>query len=117
VQALVVDFELPAEHPALFGHFPGRPIVPGALLLAQALQALLAAPHWAARLGAAPRLASVKFLAPVEPVAARAMALQLHVHDTGTRLRFEVRDVAQGGRVALCGEWVAAADAAAAGPA
>ena len=105
---LSVDFSVAAEHPALPGHFPGRPIVPGALLLAEATQAILAQPHWAARLGSTPRLAIVKFLAPVQPTAAGAMALQLHVQDTGTRLRFEVRDVGQGGRVAARGEWVAA---------
>lgn len=27
------DFIIPAEHPALAGHFPGKPIVPGALFL------------------------------------------------------------------------------------
>ena len=31
------DFRIDAGHPALLGHFPGRPIVPGALLLAQVL--------------------------------------------------------------------------------
>ncbi len=53
----------PAGHPALPGHFPGRPLVPGVLLLDAAL-ALIAA----ANPGTAPAgLARVKFLAPVGP--------------------------------------------------
>lgn len=53
----------PADHPALPGHFPGRPLVPGVLLLDAAL-ALIAA----ANPGPAPAgLARVKFLAPVGP--------------------------------------------------
>lgn len=54
-------FVLPADHPALPGHFPGRPIVPGVLLLDAVLQA-------AASLGEAPRrILRAKFAAPVEP--------------------------------------------------
>lgn len=34
------DFCVPADHPSLPGHFPGRPIVPGVLLLDYVLQAL-----------------------------------------------------------------------------
>jgi 3-hydroxymyristoyl/3-hydroxydecanoyl-(acyl carrier protein) dehydratase len=50
----------PASHPAFPGHFPGAPMVPGALLLAAALAAL--------GLGAAgTRIAAVKFLRPVGP--------------------------------------------------
>ena len=30
------DFSCPSDHPAVVGHFPGRPIVPGAMLLSQA---------------------------------------------------------------------------------
>ena len=58
-----VAFTFAASHPVFAGHFPGRPIVPGALLLAEALQALV-------RMGVAPRLRSVssaKFLSPVVP--------------------------------------------------
>ena len=50
----------PPGHPAFVGHFPGRPIVPGVLLLDAALHALGAD-------GAACRIASAKFLQPVAP--------------------------------------------------
>ncbi|MDB5757077.1 MAG: acyl-coenzyme synthetase/AMP-(fatty) acid ligase-like protein [Burkholderia sp.] len=53
-----------ADHPALAGHFPGMPVVPGVVLLDEALHAIGAA------LGAdlsACRIASVKFLSPVLP--------------------------------------------------
>ena len=53
----------PPEHPAFAGHFPGRPIVPGVLLLDAALHALGAD-------GAVCRIANAKFLQPVEPGAA-----------------------------------------------
>lgn len=55
-----------ADHPALAGHFPGQPVVPGVVLLDQVIQAL------EAHLGRVPRvtgLPSVKFLAPLEPEA------------------------------------------------
>lgn len=64
-------FTIASGHPALPGHFPGQPIVPGVVLLDHAVLRIAAA------LGRAPqpsRLASVKFLAtvvPNEPVAVR----------------------------------------------
>ena len=55
---IVARFVVPADHPALPGHFPGRPILPGVLLLDAVLQA--------AGLARA-RLLRVKFTAPVLP--------------------------------------------------
>lgn len=52
------------DHPALAGHFPGMPVVPGVMLLDEALHAIGEA------LGAdlsACRISSVKFLSPALP--------------------------------------------------
>lgn len=57
--------QIPAQHPMFAGHFPGRPIVPGAWLLAQALQALAReAPEYGPGAYAAQ---VVKFHRPVPP--------------------------------------------------
>lgn len=55
---------LPAPHPATEGHFPGRPILPGVVLLDEALRIIagstgLDATRW--------RISSVKFLSPTAP--------------------------------------------------
>ena len=49
-------FTVPAAHPCLPGHFPGRPIVPGVVLLDEVLACLPGT-----------TLVSAKFVAPVEP--------------------------------------------------
>lgn len=56
-------FTIPATHPALPGHFPGRPIVPGVVLL----DAVIAAARAQFGLGPASGLPRAKFLAPVLP--------------------------------------------------
>jgi len=64
----MTDLSLPlsvaADHPAYAGHFPGHPILPGVVLLDEALHAL------AARQGledACGEIKSAKFLSPVSP--------------------------------------------------
>lgn len=54
---------IPADHPALAGHFPSDPIVPGMVLLEEIMQALTEA-------GGAYQLRGmplVKFIAPLKP--------------------------------------------------
>ena len=68
--------DIAADHPAFAGHFPGRPVLPGVALLAEVIEAALArAARWRLRSAAAPRLAVVKFLAPVGPGARSCIAL------------------------------------------
>lgn len=77
-----------ADHPAFEGHFPGRPIVPAVVLLAEALAAIEEATAEPARTW---RLASAKFLVPVEP----GMPLTLAHQPTAAGRRFEIRSGAQ----------------------
>lgn len=55
---------IPADHPAFAGHFPGNPIVPGVVLLDEALFAIASAQGG---LSGACRVASAKFFHPVGP--------------------------------------------------
>jgi len=60
----VIVRDLQADHPASQGHFPGNPIIPGAVLLSETLAAI------EGRLGAplAPfRITSAKFPHPARP--------------------------------------------------
>lgn len=85
---------IPADHPALAGHFPGMPVVPGVVLLDEALHAIGTA------LGtdlSACRIASAKFLSPVLPGQAVEV---LHDVDGAGAIRFALmhdgRKVASG---------------------
>lgn len=55
---------IPTDHPAFAGHFPGHPVVPGVVLLDEALATIAAAEGLAPGLW---RLALVKFRRPVGP--------------------------------------------------
>jgi 3-hydroxyacyl-[acyl-carrier-protein] dehydratase len=72
------------DHPAFAGHFPGMPIVPGVVLLDEALHAIGAA------IGvdlSACQISSVKFLSPVNPAEPVAVSYEM----SGNRaLRFDI---------------------------
>lgn len=55
---------IPVAHPALPGHFPGHPIVPGVVLLDAVVAAL---PDHAGRPVQVTGFPNIKFLAPLQP--------------------------------------------------
>jgi len=93
--AIVARLRVPEDHPALPGHFPGRPIVPGVLLLDAVLQALRGA-----RAGRPARLLRAKFAAPVAPGTEVEIALAPR-GEAPERFAFTCR---AGGAVVLLGE-------------
>lgn len=74
-----------ADHPAYRGHFPGRPILPGVVLLAEVIAAIAGA---TGREGARWNVANAKFLQPVAPGTALTLA---HEAAANGGVRFEVR--------------------------
>ncbi len=81
----VMRLPIAADHPAYAGHFPGQPILPGVVLLDEALHAL------AAQLGgqdAGWQLKSVKFHSPVQ--SGEALTLHTAASPAGG-FRFDIR--------------------------
>jgi 3-hydroxymyristoyl/3-hydroxydecanoyl-(acyl carrier protein) dehydratase len=82
------ELAIAKNHPAYAGHFPGHPLLPGVVLLAEALAAIEAsvpppAKGW--------MIESAKFLIPVEP--GTPLTLSHEAGDTGA-VRFEIRSAA-----------------------
>ncbi len=102
--AWTTTFAVPASHPALPGHFPGSPVVPGVVLLAR-VQAAIEAQH-----GPLPalRLPLAKFLRPLLPGETAAIELEPVADAAGARRwRFRVRRPRDGVLLAS-GEFAAA---------
>ncbi len=83
--AMESPLEVAPDHPSFAGHFPSFPVLPGAVLLDEALQAIERArcidlKEW--------HLASVKFLGVVRP--GDALRLEHAVPKIGT-IRFSIR--------------------------
>ncbi|WP_305805789.1 hypothetical protein [Stenotrophomonas sp. YIM B06876] len=78
-----MQFTIPCDHPCLAGHFPGRPLVPGVVVLEQVLRAI-------ARQTGLPvtalRLPQVKFMAPLLP----GQAATIELEGAAPRWRFTV---------------------------
>ena len=79
---------IPATHPALPGHFPGRPIVPGVVLLQCVLDE---AERWLGKKLSVGGLPQAKFSAPLLPEQDAELELRL----TKNELRFSVTRNAQ----------------------
>lgn len=83
-----------ADHPAFAGHFPGKPIVPGVVLLDWTIAAIEAAEKCKILPG---KLSVAKFLGPVSP----ATYLLLHYRMSATakidfRIEHDTRVIASG---------------------
>lgn len=74
------SFRIGPDHPALPGHFPGAPLVPGVLLLAEGLHRLEV--HTGRAL-ACQRIERAKFLQPVAPGATVTATLSLDAAGKG----------------------------------
>ncbi|MDD3484046.1 hypothetical protein [Azovibrio restrictus] len=93
-QELIREWIVPTDHPAFPGHFPGRPIVPGVVLLDQAL---LLAQELSQQEASGWQVGQAKFLSPVGP--GETLSFKL-VRQPSGQIRFTVsgpgRDVASG---------------------
>jgi 3-hydroxymyristoyl/3-hydroxydecanoyl-(acyl carrier protein) dehydratase len=93
--------DIAVDHPAFAGHFPGRPVLPGVALVAEAMEAAAADPVLARAIGPAPRLSVVKFLEPVGPGASLEIALRLEARTVA----FSIGDA---GRIVATGQFARA---------
>jgi len=77
-----IPLSIAVDHPAFAGHFPGAPVVPGVVLLDEAMFAIGAATGIARN-----RVAWAKFLRPVRP--GEALVVRFSV-DAGGAVGFEI---------------------------
>ena len=80
-----VPVSIETDHPAFAGHFPGRPVVPAVVLLAEALAEIARATSTAVESWT---VVNAKFVAPVGPGATLTL---LHAPTPSGGRRFEFR--------------------------
>lgn len=88
---VIGSLEIPADHPAYDGHFPGSPVLPGVVLLDAVLRAVASAATAAPPPDHGPplwQIASAKFQTVVRP--GDALALE-HTLQTNGSVRFAIR--------------------------
>ena len=81
-------FTIQADHPALAGHFPGNPVVPGVVVLQEVLRFAMAVDSRWRIMG----VDGVKSLRPLRPHQAFCIVLEA---EAGSRRRFECRSEEQ----------------------
>jgi 3-hydroxyacyl-[acyl-carrier-protein] dehydratase len=86
-------FVVAADHPALPGHFPGTPVVPGVVVLDHVLQA---SERWQGRALSARGLKQVKFHSPLLPEQRADVSLEIEGATLTFRVTRDDQPVAQG---------------------
>jgi len=83
--AITIDMAVPANHPALAGHFPGQPVVPAAVLLDAVLVGIRTRGDFVLR-----SIPAAKFLQPVLPEERIELRMQFNAVDAAhMRVSFE----------------------------
>lgn len=100
---------VPMHHPAIAGHFPGNPIVPGVVILSHVTNAI-ARQLPGIVLG---KLLSMRFHAPLRPGQSFTVVAQVRGNDQSARVHVEVRE--DGGPLLQCkliaaGQWATGVD-------
>lgn len=97
MNAASVTRQIATDHPAFAGHFPGQPLLPGVVLLAEVMEAARLQPALAQRVGAG-SFSNAKFLSPVRP----GSTLQIELQWDDSALHFQVHCA---NAVAAKGQW------------
>ena len=91
--AYTTSVRIAANHPSLPGHFPGRPIVPGVVLLDRVL---IEAERWLQRSVHPSSLPNAKFTAPLLPEQDAELQLKLERDELRFSLSRNGASIAQG---------------------
>jgi 3-hydroxymyristoyl/3-hydroxydecanoyl-(acyl carrier protein) dehydratase len=87
LSAVEIEQSIATDLPSFDGHFPGAPVLPGAVLMALVLRAIAQRAEWNQRVGPTPTIQQVKFLAAVGP----GQTLHIRLDDTPSSIAFSVR--------------------------